>query len=665
MFRYFAENSMTQPFKRLCHQSSKASLAMITLAFLGCRAPLQQPESKSTEDWYKDRVFYHLWVPSFADSDGDGRGDLKGIIQNLDYLNDGDDLTTTDLGVDGIWLSPFFESKIKSPDPASNMHGYDIVDYYQVNSLFGTKDDLRELLTLAQARGIKVIFDFVPNHTSDAHPWFQQSVDDSENKGDWYVWTDEKPREWNLFSGDPWHESKNGRYYYGTFWHEMPDLNLRNEDVRNELKNILRYWLDFGFDGLRVDAARYLFENGPDSYTEQPETFAFFEEIRREVLEPYSRAGDPKMMIAEVWENAEIIREYYGTDERKQFHMALDFPFASSVGQTLISNNKLRMSDHFSSPIYLASDLPPSAENGTFLNNHDGVTGRPISFYRGDRNKARAAAALNILTPGTPFIYYGNEIGSLADTTYGDGDIRHRSPFSWDQQRSQNIDPGSILSWYRNLIRVRQHSSSLRTGSFYEFDTNSRSIFAYAMSNESEDSIVVFNLSSETQTAVLDFTGTMIPDGPVHLVLGAPGAADAELTANNRSSFDIRDIPRNGFRVYQLGYSPTLQIPRDVNTYIVPDALPDAMYVRGSMNGWGKAEMTLENGIWELRLELKPNVYQFKFDKFGDWSLNWGDDEGDGIGEPDGENIEIEVEKSGTYLISFDEDTYEYGIEKT
>ena len=158
MFRYFAENSMTQPFKRLCHQSSKASLAMITLAFLGCRAPLQQPESKSTEDWYKDRVFYHLWVPSFADSDGDGRGDLKGIIQNLDYLNDGDDLTTTDLGVDGIWLSPFFESKIKSPDPASNMHGYDIVDYYQVNSLFGTKDDLRELLTLAQARGIKVIF---------------------------------------------------------------------------------------------------------------------------------------------------------------------------------------------------------------------------------------------------------------------------------------------------------------------------------------------------------------------------------------------------------------------------------------------------------------------------------------------------------------------------
>jgi len=207
--------------------------------------------SETNANWYKEAVFYHIWVKSFNDSNGDGIGDLNGIREKLPYLKD--------LGITALWLSPIFEPHLKG----ERMHGYDTVDYYKINDKFGTQDDLNNLIIQAHKRNIKVIFDYVVNHTSNINPWFLDSKNGGE-KRDWYIWN-KNPNEnyskpwgggsWNSV----WHKYRDS-YYYGGFWSGMPDLNLDNPEVREEMANILVYWLNKGFDGIRIDAARHIFE---------------------------------------------------------------------------------------------------------------------------------------------------------------------------------------------------------------------------------------------------------------------------------------------------------------------------------------------------------------------------------------------------------------------
>ena len=367
-------------------------------------------------DWYKDAVVYHLWVPAFRDSDKDGVGDLKGVIQGLDTLKD--------LGITCIWLSPFF----KSSSGPRNLHGYDVVDHYTVDPRLGTNDDAKALIHEAHARGIRLIFDFVPNHLSSRHPWFIESRDPKSPKRDWFVWRDTRPAKgWTGFGkGSVWHPL-DGAFYYGIFSGGMPDLNHRNKEVRLEIAKAARYWLDLGFDGLRVDAVRYLYENfaGDGAKSDQednPETFAWFESFRRDVLDPYERAGYAKFMVAENWtDDRRSLLKYMGDGERLAFHMTLNFPLV----RAFTSLNPAVARDLWT----WDAKLPPNTWLGTFASNHDLAANRPGTLFAKEPAKLRAEAAWLLLGPGTPFIYYGNEIAQPQGSE--GGDIKHRKPLDW------------------------------------------------------------------------------------------------------------------------------------------------------------------------------------------------------------------------------------------
>lgn len=274
-------------------------------------------ENQSTgleADWWKKTSFYHVWVKSFSDSDGDGCGDLNGVKQKLDYIQN-------EIGCDGIWLSPIFECNYKTK--TGNMHGYDTTDYYAVNDFFGTEADLISLINAAHERGMKVIFDYVPNHTSSSNNWFIDSVAEQNGKKDWFMWNTTQLNWDNSMGTGHWYNIKvNGsnKYYYGAFGSGMPDFNFRNYEVREEMKNVARYWLNKGFDGIRVDAARYLIEDD-GKYYDTEGSHTWFKELRKE-LDKYA---SPKFMMCEVWGPDHEVEESYlgnGTDE---FHMTLDF----------------------------------------------------------------------------------------------------------------------------------------------------------------------------------------------------------------------------------------------------------------------------------------------------------------------------------------------------
>ena len=316
------------------------------------------------DGWWNDTAFYHIWVKSFCDYDGDGCGDFKGIESKLDYIKN-------DLGCDGIWLSPIFECDYKSKSPSGNMHGYDVKDYYAVNSYFGTEDDLLSLIDACHEQGIKIIFDFVPNHTGKGNAWFTNSCEGG-NKKDWYVWNNSKLN-WNpgMGSSDTWHKNPKGNdYYYAAFWEGQPDLNFRNYEVREEMKNVVRYWLNKGFDGLRVDAVRYLIET-EKSLVDTPETHAWFNELRTEVIDSYKEIS-PKFMVCEAWieHNRSALDAYFGSEQKPEFNMVLDFDQGRGCYNSIYeSDSRILTSTLYKNPSEIKA-------YGTFIGNHDEYMGR-------------------------------------------------------------------------------------------------------------------------------------------------------------------------------------------------------------------------------------------------------------------------------------------------
>jgi alpha-amylase len=284
-------------------------------------APDPAQSLPAAEGWHRDAVVYHVWLAAFRDSDGNGIGDLRGIIQSLDTLRD--------LGVNALWLSPFFENA----SSFRNLHGYDVIDHHRVDPRFGTNADADELIREAHARGLRLIFDFVPNHLSTRHPWFIESRDPASPKRDWFLWRDEPPPgPWTGFNDrSDWHPLDDA-FYYGIFWSGMPDVNHRNAEVRLELARAARHWLDRGFDGIRMDAVRYLYENldgdgAKADQEDQPESIAWFEAWRREVMDPYTAQGFAKFMVAENWINdREKLLAFLQHEGRPVFHMTLNFP---------------------------------------------------------------------------------------------------------------------------------------------------------------------------------------------------------------------------------------------------------------------------------------------------------------------------------------------------
>ncbi len=446
------------------------------------------------QDW-NQRTWYEVFVRSFADGDGDGIGDFKGLTAKLDYLNDGDPTTTDDLGVGGLWLMPVAESP--------SYHGYDVTDYRAIEPDYGTRADFDEFLAAAHARGIDVIVDLVMNHSSVEHPWFQESRDAGSERAAWYVWDDENPL-WLGPSGQvAWHELDD-RYYYGVFWEGMPDFNLRDADVTAELEDVARYWLrDVGVDGFRLDAVKHLIEDGKDAQVNTPETLAWLAGFKDEV----KAARPDALLVGEVWDPPAIAGAYVPDS----LDMTFDFGLATGM-RIALQNERV-------APLKtaIADSLAawPVNQQASFLTNHD--QDRIMSQLYGDVPSAKLAAFLLLTAPGTPFVYYGEEIGMTGTKP----DERIRTPMRWTTEApaagfstaepwqplsedpaevnvaTQLADPDSLLRVYGDLIRVRSQQAALREGATTIVDSDIEPVIGWLRTTADQTLLALVNVSDE------------------------------------------------------------------------------------------------------------------------------------------------------------------------
>ena len=530
------------------------SALALALTAVGCGGSKSAPAAVDTSvinpgqqmvnpaGWYKDAVIYQVWVKAFNDgAGGDGIGDLPGVLAKLDYIQG--------LGVNTIWLSPIFECAYKGSD----MHGYDTTDYYAINNEFGGNGDLANLINAVHGKGMRILFDFVPNHTSSANAWFNDS-----SKQDWYVWQPSIPSGWAYpwgggSSANVWCSGNSG-YYYAPFGSAMPDLNYYNAAVRTEMENVERYWLDRGFDGLRMDAARYLCETGPGQGADQPDTHTQLQAFRAVIDEYAVGTNHPhpnndatqistKMMMAEAWTpDATGIAPYYGTGSN-EFNMCLDFSAPWAIYNTINSADATQVTGLWD---YEAAHYPAGYQSATFDSNHDDCISRPGSQYLGNKNQIVLAEALNILSPGTPIIYYGNEVGMTGVDTQ---DINLRQPMDWAAVTTQTAQPDSILSWCKYIIQARSTYPALRGGyATLGTDVGTRKALAYVRTAASgERVLVVANLTATPQTvAVTNLTSQGVTAGAtVSAILGTSGSG-----AWNGTSFTVTGLPAYGIRVF-------------------------------------------------------------------------------------------------------------------
>ncbi len=509
------------------------------------------PTGSDGYPWWNDTVFYEIFVRSFYDSDGDGIGDLNGLIEKLDYLNDGDPNTATDLGVTGIWLMPIH--------PATSYHGYDVTDYFAVNPDYGMLDDFKRLLDEAHRRGIRIIIDLVLNHTSSEHPWFVASQDPQSPYRAWYEWSDADPGQ------RYWHPSASG-YYYGYFEDGMPDLNYANPDVTAKMEEVVRFWMqDVGVDGFRLDAAKHLVEEGTVAENSDS-THVWYEQFR-----PYYKSLDPQAMtVGEIMGSSVAAAQYAEGDE-------LDLAFDFDLAQAIITSLRTSRADQVASTLSRDYALFPPGQFAAFLSNHD--QNRVMSQLAAKEDKARLAAMLLLTAPGVPFIYYGEEIGMSGKKP--DEDIR--VPMQWSSDANagfttgspwrsvnadyadrnvaaQSADPDSLLSLYRDLIGLRDQHAALRVGDVFiaTVDRSQPSIYAVLRASQDEVILVVVNPGP---SAVSDYP-LSLPAGPLaagarYTVVALMGEGDfADLTANAQGGFDayqpLPALPARGSFVMQL-----------------------------------------------------------------------------------------------------------------
>ena len=604
------------------------------------------------DGWWNDTAFYHIWVKSFCDSNGDGCGDFNGIKSKLDYIKN-------DLGCDGIWLSPIFECDYKSKSPSVNMHGYDVKDYYAVNSYFGTEDDLLSLIDACHEQGIKIIFDFVPNHTGKGNAWFTNSCEGG-NKKDWYVWNNSKLN-WNpgMGSSDTWHKNPKGNdYYYAAFWEGQPDLNFRNYEVREEMKNVVRYWLNKGFDGLRVDAVRYLIET-ENSFVDTPETHAWFNELRTEVIDSYKEIS-PKFMVCEAWieHNRSALDAYFGSEQKPEFNMVLDFDQGRGCYNSIYeSDSRILTSTLYKNPSEIKA-------YGTFIGNHDEYMGRIGTRFGGYASSIKLITAMSLLRPTVPFIYYGNEIG-MQEGNYN-GDLRLRTPLDWEDVEKQRNDNSSILSLNKALLVLRKEYPALfRNGTVTELksqtvDNNENFVYtaaAYTISDGKDTLLCVYSLANISDNKFwFDRGGLDISSYSV--LIGVNNKKNLSLYG---SDIKVEYIAPYETRVYYIGANTKEMLFTDKR-----------LFLRGDMNSWGYNEMFYdsENSCFYVDCELKLKKYQFKFDAYCDWTLSYGNVEENTDGktvslgvkmqtsteEGQNTNFIFTPSSSGTYRFTFYED---------
>jgi glycosidase len=521
-------------------------------------SPPPLPAPRPSSAWWNGAVFYEVFVRSFQDANGDGKGDIAGLISRLDYLNDGDPATAGDLGVDALWLMPVFESP--------SYHGYDVTNYERINPDYGSLSDFDRLLVEAHKRGLRVIVDLVVNHTSVTHPWFVDATSSpAASHRDWYVWSNTKLGWKQPFgAGAPtWHE-RGGAYYYGLFWEGMPDLNLRTKAVREEIARIAGLWLQRGVDGFRLDAARFLVEHNevPALQADAPETHAFWKEFAAHVRSLRQDAA----LVGECWADTSTIASYYGSSALvpggDELPMSFNFPLAESIIGGIKAGDGARIARTLAE---MKESYPPGATDAPFLSNHDRPrVGSQMNKVEG---RLRSAAAVLLTLPGSPFVYYGEEVGMASGTT--GNDEAFRTPMPWNAEKrggftagapwqplapgreTENVareaaDPGSLLSRYRALIRVRKASAALGRGAIEVLTPTSGPVptLAFLRTEGAERVLVIHNLSDSGAVG-----------GPYPVESASPTVlfADPKVGALERASGGARvALPPYGTGIWRL-----------------------------------------------------------------------------------------------------------------
>lgn len=541
-----------------------------------------------TEDyelhWWNDATFYEIFVRSFYDSDGDGIGDFQGIIEKLDYLNDGDPETTDDLGITGIWLMPTM--------PSPSYHGYDVTDYYGIESDYGTMADFQEFLDEAHARGIRVILDYVMNHSSSQHPWFNQSQNSQNGFRDWYVWSETDPGFEGPWGQNVWHWS-NGDYYYGLFWGGMPDLNYDHQPVRDEMMDIAQYWIDLGVDGYRLDAIKYLDEDGA-ILEGTPETFEIIEELNDVV----TAADQDAILVGEVWSNTASIVPYMINDR-------LDLCFEFDLAGAILNAVDADAPGSFYSQLATVQAAYPKLQYATFLTNHD--INRVFDQLDNDETKMKQAAAIYLTLPGVPFIYYGEEIGMEGT---GADEIKRR-PMQWSAEAeggfttgnpwiglgsnypTNNVaemeeDPNSLLNFYRDFVHLRNDLTPLRRGYALPLYGNADSVLHFIRIYENEAVATVINLGDAPATIAMNLpiSTLMAGDYVVTDMLVEVVLEDLEIGANGGFSAwsPSETIAPGEVKLFAIGadspLSLTQGIKENIPVLLYPNPAEDIIFLK-------------------------------------------------------------------------------------
>ena len=513
-------------------------------------APVTPPDRRDDDPlWFQRAVFYEVLVRSFHDSTGDGIGDLAGLTSKLDYL--------AWLGVDCLWLPPFFPSPLRDG-------GYDVADYTSVSPELGSVDDFKVLLDAAHARGIRIIIDVVMNHTSDQHPWFQASRNDPDGPyGDFYVWhdTDEAYSDTRIIFVDTeasnWtHDPVRGQYYWHRFYSHQPDLNFENPAVHDAMIDALTFWLEMGVDGFRLDAVPYLYEEEGTNCENLPPTHDFLKKVRRYVDDNYPG----RVLLAEANQWPADVVDYFGDPEvgGDECHMCFHFPVMPRLFMGVRRESRYPISEIMEQ----TPAIPDGCQWGIFLRNHDeltfemvtdedrdymwseyatdprmkaniGIRRRLAPLLDNDTNRMELFTALLLSLPGSPVLYYGDEIGMGDNIWLGDRD-GVRTPMQWTPDRNAGfsvatpgklglpviMDPvfgyqsvnveaqqentSSLLHWTRRMIHIRKQHPAFGVGTFRDLGGSNPSVLSFVREHDGDVMLCVNNLSRFPQPVELD-----------------------------------------------------------------------------------------------------------------------------------------------------------------
>lgn len=521
----------------------------LLLTACGEPEPITAPPTAGS-DWWREAVFYEIFVRSYRDSDRDGMGDLQGVIEKLDYLNDGDPATDTDLGVTAVWLMPITE--------AASYHGYDTLDYTAIEADYGTEADFRRLIDAAHERGIRVIVDLVLNHTSSLHPWFVDArTGPDSDKWDWYVWIDENPAYFGPWGQTVWHQ--NGRFhYFGLFTPEMPDLNYTNPDVTAEMYAVTRFWLEeMSVDGFRLDATRHLIEDG-----EQMSNTTATRDWLIAYRDFVHGINPDAVLVGEIWDETVRVAPYIDAG-------AVDLAFEFNLAELLLLS--LNQTNPASFRGQLAEVLAgyPGGQYATFLTNHD--MDRLMSQLDEDPTRARLAATTLFTIPGVPFIYYGEEIGMTgARGALQPRDENVRTPMQWEPVENagftdalpwlrvnqgylgqnvivQDAAPDSLLTHYRQLIRLRQTHPALARGGAVLLESSCDRMLGYLRATADEQILVLHNFADDpVRDCAFTLPASDIAAGVYETAVLFGDAAAGQITVDKDGRFQDVQLTPNG-----------------------------------------------------------------------------------------------------------------------